>query len=177
MRTLKIVFFLLPVVLTWSCASQSVIPPEWVFEKNGIWLRLKADSQLNMYQGSPHTLYLCVYQLRDPNAFNDLVRDEEGLAKLLECSRFDSSVANAHNFTIHPGEKLTEPLDRAEGAKYVGLVAGYYSFEKENMTRLFEIPVVSKTTGWIRRTKKTKPGLLNINLYFGAEEMKKSEVQ
>lgn len=169
---IKILFLLCSILLTCSCASRSVIPPSgWVYEKNGIRLELKADSQLNLFQGSPHTLYLCVYQLKDPNAFNELTRDEEGLAKLLECSRFDSSVASSRSLTIHPGEELTEPLDRAEGAKYVGLVAGYYSFEKENMTRLFEVPVV-RSWIWGR-----KPGLLTIDLYFGSEEIKESEGQ
>lgn len=169
-KYIKIALLLFPIVLTCSCASRSDIPPsKWGYEKNGIRLELKAEHQLNLYEGSPHTLYLCVYQLKDPNAFNELIRDEEGLAKLLECSRFDSSVAISRSLTIHPGEELTELLDRAEGAKYVGLVAGYYSFEKENMTRLFEVPVV-RSWIWGR-----KPGLLTIDLDFGPEEIKESE--
>ena len=68
---IRILFLLCAIFLTCSCASRSDLSPsEWVYEKNRIRLELKADHQLNMYEGSPHTLYLCVYQLKDPNAFN-----------------------------------------------------------------------------------------------------------
>ncbi len=168
-KHIKIGLLLFSVALTCSCASGPGGPVEWGYEKNGIQLYLTADSQLNLYQGIPHTLYLCVYQLKDPNAFNELTRNEEGLAKLLGCTRFDASVARSHSLTLHPGEALTEMLDRADGAKYVGLVAGYYSFEKENMTRLFEVPV---GRNWYL---VLEPKTLTIDLYFGPNEIKGSE--
>ncbi len=42
------------------------------YSKGDIQLRVKSDLQLNLYQGKPHTLILCVYQLRDPNTFNQI---------------------------------------------------------------------------------------------------------
>ncbi len=87
------------------------------------------------------------------------------------CTRFDASVARSHSLTLHPGEAQAKMLDRAEGAKYVGLVAGYYSFEKENMTRLFEVPV---GRSWYL---VLEPKRLTIDLYFGPNEIKGSEGQ
>ena len=170
-KHIKIGLLLFFIALTCSCASGSVRSVEWGYEKNGVRLYLTADSQLNLYQGIPHTLYLCVYQLKDPNGFNELTRNEDGLSKLLGCTRFDASIARSHSFTLHPGEALTEMLDRAEGAKYVGLAAGYYSFEKENMTRLFEVPV---GRSWYL---VLKPKPLRIDLYFGPNGIRGSEGQ
>ena len=61
-----------------SCGAKQ--PPvmqkvEFGYEKGAVLLNLKADPQLNLYQGSPHTLSLCIYQLRDPNGFNQLAAD------------------------------------------------------------------------------------------------------
>jgi len=88
-----------------SCgAKQPPVMPkvEFGYEKGAVLLQLKADPQLNLYQGSPHTLSLCLYQLRDPNGFNQLAADQNGLYKLLECSRFDPTVATATRLDVQP---------------------------------------------------------------------------
>lgn len=156
--------------MTWSCASQPVAPPsEWRYEQEAVHLNLEADSQLNLYDGQPHTLLVCVYQLRDPNAFNQLTEDEDGLYKLLECSRFDSSVVSSKRVFVQPGQNLTDALDRAEGARYVAVVAGYYLMRKENLVRLYDVPWFVEKKGFLGRNKVSKPGPLHINLLLGPE--------
>jgi type VI secretion system VasD/TssJ family lipoprotein len=165
---------LLLIFFVYSCASQPVAPPEWRYEKEAIGLHVKADSQLNLYEGMPHTLLICAYQLRDPNTFNQLTEDDDGLYELLDCSRFDASVASSRRLIIHPGQDLTFVLDRAEGGKYVALVAGYYLLKKEGMVRLFDVPVVVEKKGWIKRTKIAKPGPLSIEVTLGAQSIQKA---
>jgi len=157
-----------------ACASQPVPPPsEWRYEKEAIHLNLKADPQLNLYDGSPHTLLLCIYQLKDPNAFNQLTEDENGLYKLLECSRFDSSVAYSKRLIVHPGKDLTTDLDRAEGARYVAIVAGYYLIQREGMIRLYDVPWYVEKKGLLKRTKVAKPAALDIDLVLGSQQIQK----
>lgn len=166
---------LLPIFLVCSCASQPVSPPsEWRYEKGAIHLHLKADFQLNLYDGNPHTLLLCVYQLRDRNAFDQLTEDDDGLYKLLECSRFDGSVAGSKRLFVQPGEEMIYSLDRAEGAKYVAIVAGYYLLQKEGMVRVYDVPWFVEKKGFIRRTKVAKPGPLDIDLVLGLDQIQKS---
>jgi type VI secretion system VasD/TssJ family lipoprotein len=166
---------LLLIFLVCSCASQSVSPPsEWPYEKGAIHLRLKADTQLNLYDGDPHTLLLCVYQLRDRNAFDQLTEDDDGLRKLLECSRFDASVAGCKRLFVQPGEEMIYSLDRPEGAKYVAIVAGYYLLQKEGMVRLYDVPWFVEEKGFIRRTMVAKPGPLDIDLVLGLDQIQKS---
>ena len=83
------------IVLMWSCAAQQLPPPESEYEKEAIKINVKADPQLNLSDGKPHTLLVCMYQLNDPNSFNQLAGDQEGLYRLLECSLFDGSVEGA----------------------------------------------------------------------------------
>ncbi len=167
---------LLLIMVACSCASQPPAPPsEWGYEKEAIHLRLKASSQLNLYEGTSHTLLVCVYQLRDPNAFNQLTEDNDGLYRLLECSRFDPSVASSRRLIIHPGQNLTLALDRADGARYVAVVGGYYKLQQDGMVGLYDIPWVVEKKGFIRRTKTSKPAPLNIYLVLGSQRLYRLE--
>ncbi len=139
-----------------SCAT-----PEWKYQKDAIRLHLTSDPQLNLSGGIPHTLLLCMYELRDPNAFNQVLDERDGLVKLLDCTRFDPSVTYTKKVVVQPRQEVNESLDRGEGARYVGIVAGYSQLDKERVTRFYEIPVGV--------FKAPKP--LDIELYLGPQEI------
>ncbi len=160
-------FILIFAMLICSCAAISS-PPKYEYEKEAIRISLKSDPQLNLYQGSPHTLVVCTYQLKDPNAFNQLVDEQDGLSKLLECSHFDSSVTYSRMLVIQPGQELKENLDRAEGAKYLGIVAGYFTLQKEHVVRLYQIP----GSGLSKKAVS-----LDIDLYLGPHEVQDIKVK
>ena len=153
-----------------ACAS-TLPPPQWVFERDAIRLHLNADAQLNLRNEVPHTLLLCVYQLRDPIAFDRLAADTAGLYKLLECELFDGSVATSNRLIINPGQDQNQLFDRAAGVKYVAIVAGYYTIEKNRIVRLFDIPVVIEKTGLLFGKKKQKPGIIDIHLTLGPKQI------
>jgi type VI secretion system VasD/TssJ family lipoprotein len=132
-------------------------PPD--FRKAAIELSLKADVNLNLYQAVPHTLVVCIYELRDPNAFNQLIDEQDGVMKLLECGRFDRSVTYAKKLVLQPGEKVRKVLDQAEGAKYLGLVAGYFASSEERPYRLYRIPKAEGDT----------PTPMKVDLYLGSQ--------
>ncbi len=155
-----------------SCASKPLPPPQFTFAKGGITLHLKADPQLNLYQGSSHTLLICIYQLADPNGFNQLAGDEDGLYKLLNCSPFDASVTNVKRLIVQPGQDVSFTLDRAEGTKYIGLIAGYSQLTKDRILRLFKIPIIIEKKGLLRRTKIQKPGPLYLEILLGPQGIK-----
>jgi type VI secretion system VasD/TssJ family lipoprotein len=168
---------LLVIFFVCACASQPLPPPEWRYEKEAIHIHLEADSQLNFSEGMPHTLLICVYQLRDPNVFNQLAGDNDGLYKLLECGLFDASVTSSKRLIINPGQDSNLVLDRSEGSKYLAVLAGYYLIQKERIIRLLDIPVIVEKKGWIKRTKISKPGPLNIELILGPQQIQKLEVK
>jgi len=154
---LKVMFLVMVSSIIYACASQPLLPPQWQYEKEAIKLHIKADPKLNLEEGTPHTLLVCVYQLKDPNAFNQLAGDDDGLYKLLECGLFDAAVATSKRLIARPGQDITLALDRAEGAKYLAVVAGYFTLQKDRMIRL--------------RKRIHKPGLLNIELILGQQQI------
>ena len=168
---LKIPCLFMIAVCLLSCASKPPKPPDqWPYEKDAVHFRVNADAQLNYQDGMPHTLLLCVYQLREPNVFNQLTGNEEGLYKLMECGLFDASVVGAKRLIIHPGTVSTYILDRAENAKYIAVVGGYYVLHKENIVRLFEVPVIRVREG-LKLTKVSKPGALKMEITLGPKQI------
>ncbi len=155
----------------WSCAPKQLPAPEFGYEEDAIKIHVKADPQLNLSDGKPHTLLACIYQLKDPNAFNQLAGDQDGLYRLLECSLFDASVVGAKKLIVQPGQNTTFNLDRAQGTAYVGVAAGYYLIERDRIVRLYEIPVVIEKKGIVRRTKRQKLETLEIDLKLGPQQI------
>ncbi|WP_303721784.1 type VI secretion system lipoprotein TssJ [Malonomonas rubra] len=124
-----------------ACSGSAVAPVvAATFCEDCIRLEISADQQLNFHQGIPHSLKLCIYQLSDPNSFKQLTHDMNGLYDLLDCKRYDSSVKVAQQEFVHPGKHQNLTFDRAEGTRFVGIVAGYYNLRKEDIIRLYEIP-------------------------------------
>jgi type VI secretion system VasD/TssJ family lipoprotein len=180
---LKLVLVLVVVVFFFSCASQKVStqkstseiePDKWSYQRDAIRLVLDADPQLNSHDGLPHTLALCLYQLRDPNAFNQLSGDKDGLYLLLSCNVFDPSVTSFQRLTVQPGQELSQSFDRAEGSRYVGIAAGYFTLEKERMIRFLKIPVEIKRRGWLRK-KYGVPGELDLKITLGPQQIENLE--
>lgn len=115
--------------------NSSANPPQ-EYKKGGITLNVTAVPQLNLFKNTPHTLLLCLYQLRDPNAFNQLADDPNSFSKLMECSKFDSSIAYVKRIVVQPGQTMTDQRDLAEGTRFIGIATGYYSNTNEKTTHL-----------------------------------------
>lgn len=130
-------------------------PDSWVFEKRAILLRVRSAGNLNHYQDRAHTLLLGIYQLSDPNGFNTMRRTKAGLQELLAKERFDAAggIVAAEKRVIRPDRAEVIILDRAEGAQYVGIVAGYFDLIPERVSYLIRIPSV----------QDDKTGLAQIN--------------
>jgi type VI secretion system VasD/TssJ family lipoprotein len=141
--------------------------PQWTYGSNAIRLQLRADQRLNLYDDQAHTLAVCLYQFTDPNNFNDLSKDQAGLLKLLKCEKSGADVAGVQRVIMQPGESRDLHLDRAEGAKFVGVVAGYYDLKAEKAALLLEIPIVVFKKGFIFTTKYQVPGQLDVQLNLG----------
>jgi type VI secretion system VasD/TssJ family lipoprotein len=153
----------------WGC--QSAPPPlvEWPFEKDAIRIQIKADRDLNYHDDTPHTLLLCIYQIRKTHSFNQLGRTEQGIYKLLECEPFDATVTTVKRLIVHPEEETTLMLDRWSGTRHIGIVAGYFELDRNRITRLAHIPVINEEHGVFKKTRRSYPGHLDVILDLGAQ--------
>jgi len=148
-----------------SCGSKAPPPtPEWNYQRDAIHMRVKSDYQLNLNEGSPHTLMMCVYQLDNLAPFNKLSWNEEGIYSLLNCELFDNSVKEAKRLIIHPGQDMSFIMDRAQGTRYVGVITGYFLLQRTRIIRSYNIPVS-------RDDNRATAEELDINLNLGAQQI------
>ncbi len=150
-----------------SCGlfKSSKRPPEASYIKGGINFHLRGDNHLNIYQRVPHALILCAYQMRDANAFNQLLEEKDGISKLMECGRFDASVTFAKRLIVQPGQDVYEAMEKTEGSKYIAIVAGFYNFQKRSAIKLIPLPM--RGMPMFR-----KPGGIDLSLYLTDTEIR-----
>lgn len=158
-------------VFVGSCAHQPPPVPQYRYKPEAIRLQIQADANLNLHEGKPHTLMICIYQLKRKTGFNYLAEEMDGRYKLLECQPFDNTVASAKRLIIHPGDSLNLLMDRLEGARHLALVAGYFLLQKKRMVRVVNFPVVTETQGFMGSKTTTRVGKLNLKAIFGDQQI------
>jgi len=173
----------------WACGGAKPPPPKpyevpqkaespqavkWTYMPRGLTLDYTADAELNSYEGFSHNLLLCIFQLSEVSAFEELAANEGGIRKLLACDRFDKSVVHFERRFISPGSKATLTLDRAEGAQFVGVAAGYYDLQPGLVTRTGQFPLKVEQEGslfW--KSDVYDPGILTMYLIFGPNSIQR----
>ncbi len=125
-------------VLLAGCAGKGKDLPPYV--KDAIGLQITAAPDLNFFNNQSHTLVLAVYELSDPNIYKQMLESSDGVVQLLEGKQFDATVLSRRRATVQPGESTSFLMDQVEGARYVAVVAGFYSMQgRSNFSRLYPI--------------------------------------
>ena len=139
-------------VLLNGCATKTsleVAPDDWVFEDRAIHIHAQSPSDLNAISGRPHSIALGVFQLNDPNTFLGLSETKEGALQLLNTGRIDDTIAQFTRIILQPGEEKIATLPRAQGAKYIALISGYYGLNTELDIKVFDVPVKPAKRGFV----------------------------
>lgn len=168
-----------------GCASNTeltVEPDKWVFGASDINLQINAPSDLNAVNGRPHAIAIGLFQLNDPNSFTSLASTREGAVDLLNRGKFDDTVATYLRVTLQPGEQRNMWINRAQGAQYVGVIAGFYQLTPALDVGLMAIPVVPLEQGIVEKAliatglkadeAAAKPGKLFLKIELGRTETK-----
>lgn len=178
-----LVFALLCCVALAACGGSKPPPPKpyevpqkaespqavkWGYAPRALTLNLNADAELNSHEGFSHNLVLCIFQLAEPSVFEELAANEGGIRKLLACDRFDKSVVHYERRFVNPGSNATLLLDRAEGAQFMGVAAGYYDLQPGLVTRTWQFPLKVDQEGMLFwKSDVYSPGTLTMDLLLG----------
>jgi len=141
---------------------------DYGYQKDAIVFDLVASPDLNRFNGQAHTVVLTFHALSDPNSFNQQLESSEGIGRLLEGKRFDGSDLSTRQIVIQPGEAKQLVMDRVQGTRYVGVVAGFYNQQAQNFSRLYPIPT-SKITSLFGKEKGCLTGVLTVRLELGSD--------
>lgn len=149
---------------------------EWPYEKDAILVDLVSDLTLNFYSNQSHTVVLGVFQLADQKAFVDLLAKPDAVMKVLVGGKASPEVVQFDRYVVNPGKKTTLKIDRVQGAKFVGFVAGYYQLKPVQAARLFRIPLNIETSGIVTTTYKAEPAILAVRLFLGNDRIVNAEM-
>ncbi|MGA1846966.1 type VI secretion system lipoprotein TssJ [Deferribacter abyssi] len=149
-----------------ACSKKMNPVPTWSFEKKAITINYKSDLLLNAFGGNPHTLMIVVYQMSKPDSFNQFIQYPAGIRKLLNQNISSPDILSHKRFFIEPNSSGKLLLDRAEGAKWLGIVAGYYALEPDKSARIFKIPYKIEEKGFIRKKKIAVIPKVRITVFF-----------
>ena len=152
MKYIFVTIFYLCIAILNGCATKTsleVAPDDWVFEDRAIHIHARSPSDLNAISGRPHSVALGVFQLNDPNTFLGLTETKEGALQLLNSGRIDDTIAQFTRIIIQPGEEKIATLPRAQGAKYIALISGYYGLNTELDIKVFNVPIKAAKRGFV----------------------------
>ena len=164
MRFLACLFFAMLLTLN-GCATKS--KDDYRYIKDALVINLNATDDLNTFNNQSHTVVLALYELSNPNIFNQMLEAPEGVVQLLEGKQFDESVLSRRKLVIQPGENKEFRIDRVEGARYLGVVAGFYSMQGSgNFSRIFPINLSSGPSYFWTKTEEPRK---TIELTLGSD--------
>jgi type VI secretion system VasD/TssJ family lipoprotein len=146
--------------------KEAVANVQWSYEENAISIDLSADGLLNQHDGEPHTLLLGVFQFADTSGFQKIVTSRIQLVQMLSGGLVDSSTIRVSRYVVQPGSHATLSIDRAEKARAVGIIAGYYVMDSGS-ARLFEIPLDVRKKGFFGHDYVARPKPLALEVTLG----------
>lgn len=144
---------------------------EWSFAPKAVQIEVEADASLNEYAGEPHTLILGVYQVDDSASFYKVATDANLITKSLQSGVAGEGVTHFSRYVVRPGQRAVLSIDRAQRAKFIGVVAGYYQVNSTQNARLFGVPLTITREGFIRANYKAEPNALAFRLKLGPAEV------
>lgn len=153
-----------------GCAGggKKVIECEYPYAKEAIGVKLTAERDLNSFNNQAHTVVVVFYELSDPNIFEQMLETSDGVSRLLEGKSFDASVLSRRTIVMQPGDSKDLLMDRVQGTRYLGVVAGFYNQQAQGFHRLYPVPV-RKTHSLFGAEKGCFGEPLNVTLKLGSD--------
>ncbi len=155
--------------------KQALAEITWDFAKDGVMIEMSADPELNRYAGQSHTLLVGVYQMEDSAPFYKMIADPAALSRSLGANKGNDGFTQFNRYVVAPEQHSILVLDRAQKAKFIGVVAGYYQMSGATSARLFEVPLTVTSEGLVSTTWKAAPAQLAARMRFGADGIVNSE--
>lgn len=143
----------------------------WGREPNGLRCRLEASADLNREENTALGLTLCLYQLKEYDAFSNKAATPEGLDELLQCRPETVQAQSARLFQLQPGAARDVVMDRAEHARYLGVVAGYAHLRPDQCAAVLPFPLHTATEGVIFRSPVYSAAPLQVLIRLGESSL------
>ncbi|MBQ7456962.1 MAG: type VI secretion lipoprotein TssJ [Desulfovibrio sp.] len=188
MRLLLVLAALLLALASCGAPKQAPLPPPpipatdpakvtWNQQTGGLRYQIEAAEDLNHEGAIPLGVTVCVYQLDDPSAFQELAASKAGIDKLLDCTLTACGARSARRFPIQPGKRIDVTSDRVEKARFFAVVAGYEHLSPELCSAIIPFPLHHEKQGVLFRDDVYQAAPMNALIHLGAEAVTISGVE
>ncbi|EEW0635149.1 hypothetical protein EEQ68_24495 [Escherichia coli] len=111
-------------------------------------------------------------QASDKKSLQDLMNNQLLIKQFFSGVGKADGILKVDKYIAMPGQNITLHIDRSEGAKYVGVIAGYYPFPGKQHMMLLDIPVDVVEDGWWNKSLHTSLSPLFKKIFLGKESIK-----
>jgi type VI secretion system VasD/TssJ family lipoprotein len=151
--------------------KQALAGVQWNYGNAALRVDVDTDAALNSYDGEAHSVVLALVQAADPGAFYQFLDTPDLVAKVLQGSRPPSTLLQVTRYALEPARKAQIRLDRAQGARYLGIVAAFYDVPVAKGAKLFNLPVAMDSSGLVVRNYSATPAAAVLSLKLGPADI------
>lgn len=149
---------------------------QWNYGAAALRLVVQTDATLNNYDGEAHSVVLAVVQTSEPGPFYQQLEEPDAAAKLLQGEKPPTGLLQVTRFALEPGRNAQIQLDRAQSARYVGVIAGFYDVPLAKTSKLFNLPVALEKKGLVVRDTSASPALAEVRLKLGPADIANAQI-
>lgn len=110
--------------------------------------QISPDTQLNSLNEISNSCALLFLQASGKKTLQDIMNNPVLIRLFFSGSGKVDGILKVDKYIAMPGQEITLHIDRSEGAKYIGVIAGYYPFPGKQHMLLLDIPVDVVEEGW-----------------------------
>lgn len=153
---IRLMFLLVPVSVISACGTlssgnaqrqQAIEQTSAPYADNAIKVDLKALPMLNAFHQQPNSCTVLIVQSQHREELERLVNNAVLIHHLFTGDGAINGVLKLDRYVMMPGQHVSLHIDRAEQARYVALIAGYYPEPDASRARIFPVPVKVTHTG------------------------------
>ena len=133
--------------------------------------QISSDTQLNSLNEISNSCALLFLQSSGKKTLLDLMNNPALIKQFFSGSGKADGILKVDKYIAMPGQEITLHIDRSEGAKYVGVIAGYYPFPGKEHMLLLDIPVDVVENGWWKKSLHASLSPLSEKISMGKESI------
>ncbi|EFC0649952.1 type VI secretion lipoprotein TssJ [Escherichia coli] len=133
--------------------------------------QISPDTQLNSLNELSNSCALLFLQASGKKTLQDLMNNPVLIRQFFSGSGKVDGILKVDKYIAMPGQEITLHIDRSEGAKYIGVIAGYYPFPGKQHMLLLDIPVDVVEEGWWNKSLHASLSPLFKKISMGKESI------
>lgn len=147
-----------------------------IYASNAIRLRIAAEPQVNAFNNMANSCTVIIVQAQNREWLDKLMANPVLLRNLFSGAGAAEGLLQLDSYVMMPGQTVSLHIDRAQQARYVAVIAGYYPAPDNTDTRIYPLPLSLSQEGWLHTHWRAKYIPMCVTLTLGRQTIVNSGV-